>query len=252
VRSLSIQELFKKDIEKLVQSDFACMQQIAAEAPAEFFKIVNAYGDDVVNRLLDNRLVIRSGPRLSIYWDIFRDYVLTEKVPTYRQLHPQLNFPKYVAGLLYLLQEREISYSALANELAIGKGTADNLVRDLVMIGHAEANRRSETVKAIHSDREEAELTLRSFFSSHIVFRRLVNDVGAEGRFSDELLKALVKRVLGSSSFSGPVLENYAQKLLRWFLGVGLIKQDVRDYLVNNNPAMGSLAEVGNRLRRAE
>lgn len=252
VRSLSIHDLFKKDIEKLIQSDLACIRQIAAESPAEFFKIVNAYGDDVVNRLLDNRLVIRSGPRLSIYWDIFRDYVLTEKVP-YIPINyiPQLTFPKYIEGLLYLLEKREISYGALASELGIGKGTADNLVRDLVMIGHAEANRRSEIVKAIPEDREEAEVTLRNFFRAHIVFRRLVNEVGTEGEFSDDALRELVKRVLGSSSFSPQVLDHYAQKLLRWFLGVGLARRHAREYALTANSTFGSsLADLDIKVRR--
>lgn len=234
VRSLSIQELFKKDIERLSQSEYACIRQIAAEAPAEFFKIVNTYGDDVVNRLLDKRLIVRSGPRLSIYWDIFRDYVLTEKVP-YIPINyiPQLNAPKYLEGLDYLLNQRQTSYSALAHELCISKGTADNLVRDLVMIGHAEANRRMEVVKAIHDDPDEAEQALRNFFSSHVVFRRIVADVGPDNRFADETVKQLVKKVFGSSSFSENILETYSRKLLRWFVGIGLLRREGHDYALN-------------------
>ena len=106
---------------------------------------------------------------------IFRDYVLTEKVP-YIPINyiPQLNYSRYIDGLEFLLQEGEITYDQLASELGISKGTADNLVRDLVMIGHAEANRRSESVKSLQTTEEEWEAKLVEFFSSHIVYRRML------------------------------------------------------------------------------
>ena len=63
--SINIQALFKKDLEKLSSAETACIKQIASESPAEFFKIAQTFGDHVVARLVDTRLVIRSGTRLS-------------------------------------------------------------------------------------------------------------------------------------------------------------------------------------------
>ena len=50
VRTLRIEELFAKDIERLSEAELACIRQIAHEAPAEFFKIVGIYGDSIILR----------------------------------------------------------------------------------------------------------------------------------------------------------------------------------------------------------
>jgi hypothetical protein len=233
VRSLSIQELFKKDIERLSQIEYACIKQISLEAPAEFFKIVNTYGDDVVNRLLDKRLIIRSGPRLSIYWDIFRDYVLTERVP-YIPINyiPQTHYKSYVTALQFLLQGRQITYDDLASELNIAKSTADNVVRDLVMVGHAEANRKSETITALQETDEAAAKELLDFCSSHAVYRAMLSEVGLGIVFSDEVMGNIMRRVLAASASSENLSEIYRQKMLSWFMSVGLVSREGKDYVL--------------------
>lgn len=260
-RSLSIQELFRKDIERLNQTEYACIKQIAAEAPAEFFKISNTYGDDVVNRLLDRRLTVRSGPRLSIYWDIFRDYVLTEKVPYIPVNYiPQANFSNYVGGLRFLLRERETTYEALGAELGIEEATADNLVRDMVMVGNAQAVRGLRHVEAIHEHAGDAAVVLLDFFKSHVVYQRLASTVGAGGTFTEETMRAVTRRVLSAPSsshkgFSERFLDQCAQKLLRWFRGLGLVgngKNDADYVLVARPPSPNFLdGEVPSIPRRA-
>ncbi|MGE3279553.1 MAG: restriction endonuclease [Alphaproteobacteria bacterium] len=251
VRSLSIQELFKKDIERLTSVEYACIKQISQESPAEFFKIINIYGDEVVNNLLDKRLIIRSGPRLSIYWDIFRDYVLTERVPYIPVTYiPQANLSSYMAGVKLLLRERQISYDDLAAELRIAKGTADNVVRDLVMIGHAEANRRSEAISALHENEEQAAQTLFSFCTSHVMYRNLISEVGPGGVFSEEAMRTMTRRILRAPSVSDNLLEHYRQKLLRWFMSIGLIERYGRDFILTNRSASLEFLDPGRYLRR--
>jgi hypothetical protein len=243
LRSLSIQELFNRDLEGLTQAETSCIRQICVEAPAEFFKIVNTYGDDVVTRLMSKRLVIRSGPRLSIYWDIFRDYVLTDKIPSIPINYiPQANFTNYVSALRLVLRSRTSSYEALANELGVSKGTADNIVRDLVMIGHAEAIRKSETVTAVHATEEEAARILLAFFKSHIVYTRMIADIGPDGTFSATTMKNVTRRVLTSAGLSNSIVNTYAQKLLRWFEAVGLVESKLREYVLR--PSAASLAFI--------
>lgn len=245
VRSLSIQELFKKDIERLSEPEYACVKQIAQESPAEFFKIVNTYGDEVVNRLLDKRLIVRSGPRLSIYWDIFRDYVLTDRIP-YIPINyvPQANLATYLSAVRVLLRDREATYDALANELGLAKGTADNIVRDLVMVGHAEANRKAELVKTLHETEGEAARTMLDFCESHVFYRALLSDMGPNAEFREESTKGIARRVFSASSLSERLLEHYRQKLLRWFLSAGLVERSGRGYAIRLRPATTELLDI--------
>ena len=56
---LSIKNLFDADL-MLQNAELACVNKIAAESPAEFYQIENAFGADVVRALVNKRLVIRS------------------------------------------------------------------------------------------------------------------------------------------------------------------------------------------------
>ncbi len=121
--SMNIQALFKKDLENLSSVETGCIKQIASESPAEFFKIVQNFGDDVVAHLVDKRLVIRSGTRLTLYWDIFRDYILTERIPYIPMTYvPQANFSRYAKALKYMNGKRELSYGDLATEMKSWQG----------------------------------------------------------------------------------------------------------------------------------
>lgn len=71
-------------------------------------------GDEIVSRLIDKRLVIRSGTRLTIYWDIFRDYILTEKIPYIPVTYvPQANFNRYANALAFMVDKTELTYAEL-------------------------------------------------------------------------------------------------------------------------------------------
>jgi len=227
VRSLSIQELFKKDIERMAPNEFSCAKEIAMTAPADFFRIVETYGDSVVNQLLDKRLIIRSGTRLSIYWDIFKDYLLTERVPYIPITYvPQTPFPAFATGLRFLLRNEGASYEQLATELRLSKATTENVVRDLVMIGNAETSRKSEFVKLDAESEEEASRRIVNFFTSHIVYRELLKEKGDGGSFTGQEMLSVAKQCLRLPSASDNLAEEYKRRLQRWLIAVGLIGQD--------------------------
>lgn len=230
-QSLSINALFDRDLQLLDQAEASCVKKICADSPAEFFEIQNSYGDDVVVRLLSKRLIVRSGTRLSIYWDIFRDYVLTQRVPSIPINYvPQANFTNYVVALRMILRADTCTYDELARELGVSKGTADNIVRDLVMIGHAQTSRTRGTVSAVQHSEEAAAKTLLAFFRSHIVYQRLLQDTEADLPISETTIKKVMERSIDIAGLSPSIVEMYAQKLLRWFRAVGLVETSAESY----------------------
>ncbi|TOM43395.1 hypothetical protein CGH76_25305, partial [Vibrio parahaemolyticus] len=64
----------------LSQQEHVCLKLIAQKAPADWSEIIETSGTTVLNNLVHKRLVIKSGDRLNIYWDIFKDYLLTGRV----------------------------------------------------------------------------------------------------------------------------------------------------------------------------
>lgn len=81
-QKLNIVDLFEHDLSSLMPDEHSCVKTIAKETPADNHTIVNLYSDHVVSSLVNKRLVIRRASKLTLYWDIFRDYVLNKTIPT--------------------------------------------------------------------------------------------------------------------------------------------------------------------------
>lgn len=232
--NLNIGALFQKDIERLTSREHACIKQIAVESPAEFFKISEVYGDAVTS-LMNKRLIIRSGTRLSIYWDIFRDYILTERIPfipvTYT---PGANFSMYIRALDFLKSRSTVSYDELAKAMSLTVGSADNLVRDLVNMGHAEASRRDGILKPNFDTQDAAFDIAFEFWRAHEIVRRLSTDYGYKTTFSQADFAKIFQSIHQRNSFSEPTVKVYSKRTLRWLVSVGLVQHDHGRLLLRN------------------
>ena len=101
--------------------------------------MLDVSGKEVLQALMDKRLIIRSGNRIAIYWDIFREYVISGKVPstplTYLPTYQSLNTVLMIATQLSKdLGRSSEELSKIAN---IKSNTAINVVHDLIMYGVA-------------------------------------------------------------------------------------------------------------------
>ena len=83
--NLNIIDLFKKDEERLSANELKAVKLIAKKAYDGSFFDETEVGDviesETIASLLHKRLIIRSGANYNIYWDIYRDYLVTGKIP---------------------------------------------------------------------------------------------------------------------------------------------------------------------------
>jgi len=81
---LNYKELFEKDLLGIDGNERKALNYIAKRAydgnPFEISEY-ETIEQDVINSLIHNRLIIRTGSSYNIYWDIFRDYVLGKEIP---------------------------------------------------------------------------------------------------------------------------------------------------------------------------
>jgi hypothetical protein len=138
-KALDVESLFNRDLQRLSQAERICLNLIAQSAPADWFEMLEASGPDALRALLDKRLVVRSGDRLNLYWDIFREFVLTKKVPsiplTYLPAYPSLKTTLMMAQQLDSSVPR--SYAELSKITNLKGNSVANVVRDLIMFGVA-------------------------------------------------------------------------------------------------------------------
>ncbi len=229
-QGLNIEELFKRDLERLSSAELACVNQVARESPAEYFKIDQSHGADVLNSLIQKRLIIRSGTRLTIYWDIFRDYIISEQIPFIPKTYiPQSNYSRYVPAINYLRENRSTSYEELGEAMDLTLASVDNLVRDLVNLGHATTNRKEGLVAPTYITDAEAYKIAFDFWATHEVVRRIRIE-SESGTISKDRLEEVFKDITSRSQFSDKTHSIYYRRTLRWLMSVGLIVEFHDDY----------------------
>lgn len=245
-QSINIESLFKRDLDNVGPSDHACLKQIAQESPAEFFRITQDFGEDVVARLIDKRLVIRSGTRLAVYWDIFRDYILTEKIPYIPVTYiPQTTFTRYAKALRFILGKSHLSYELLARHMGLSSGATDNLVRDLANLGHVEANRKeTKIVSAFHSEQQALDLAL-AYWNAHEIVRRL-RENAMHGTLPADHFTQIYEEANKREELGTKTIAVYAARVLGWLHGLGITSQIGKTLVVADSSQKGlsSLSEV--------
>jgi len=89
-----------------------------------------------VQSLLDRRLIVQVGERLDTYWDIFRDYLNTGRVPV-EDSYILRQTPLSVARLLRQVEihQGNATVREIADELGTSENAVFNLSRELRLLG---------------------------------------------------------------------------------------------------------------------
>jgi hypothetical protein len=234
-KALNVQELFRRDTAELSAPELGCLKMIAAESPAEFFQIENKFGGDVIRRLIDLRLVIRSASKLILYWDIFRDYVLTGRVPpiTSRYL-PKINVGRTKVAIEHLLQSsaHKSNSGRLEKKLKISPGSADNVARDLLMLGIAEYSRKDGKLELIQNTEYETIEAIHRFLTSHVITKTLVSKFGVGFKINSDILPKVFSETYPDSDFAGNTWITYSNVFVAWLNAFRIVS--VRQYEVEH------------------
>ncbi|MBI5304640.1 MAG: hypothetical protein HY868_21080 [Chloroflexi bacterium] len=78
---LNVEELFQEDLRGLSAEQDDTLHRIAKSAPVSISELGEEFKPEIVQSLVHRRLVVRIGNKYDIYWDIFRDYLNTRRVP---------------------------------------------------------------------------------------------------------------------------------------------------------------------------
>lgn len=225
-RNLSIANLFKRDLEELNGAEAGCIKQVAEEAPAEVFKILQNFDEEVVSSLINKRLIIRSGTRISIYWDIFREYVLSGRIPYIPITYiPQSNFSLYRRASSFLTNKSSFTYFEVEQGLSLSQGATDNLIRDLVNMGYVDASRKDGQISSLAKSESEAYRIAFDFWSSHEIYRLLSSEFSLGRPFTKSDFATVFHQLTTRSNYSDKTVGVYSTRMIDWLLNIGLMVQ---------------------------
>ena len=236
-KALDVESLFDKDLQKLTHSENTCLKMIAESAPADWYGMLEVSDQEVLRGLQDKRLIIRSGDRLNLYWDIFREYVLTQTVPSialsYLPSYPSIGAMLKIGAQLD--SEKSQSLAELSELCGLSEKTIGNVIRDFNMFGIATVDqskiRLDSSMEA--SDQEKILQKLRHGLKSHALTIELSKRNQGEIITTPDIIQ-LLKQINPTAQHKEKTWKTYAERMGQWLSVTGYLVQKENDWKIED------------------
>ena len=134
-RELDVELLFKEDLSILGDDQIRCLKFVAQRAPVAVADVEENFNRDTTNLLINTHLLVRSGMNYVVYWDIFKDYLVDERVPYIPWARTFQRGPAIAVRALQALSLHGLSaIPDLGLAVGLKEGPAFNLFGDLVAL----------------------------------------------------------------------------------------------------------------------
>lgn len=242
-RSLDISSLFDQDLNHLTDAEMVCLKLVAENAPMDWYEVFEVAGHEVVQSLQNKRLLIKRGDKLNLYWDIFKDYVLSGIIPsipfTYIPQSPSLDALLRVS--LELDDAEGKSIKELADSSKLQESTVRNIIHDLEQFGIIDISKGDITI-----DNHLSNLNARSILSSiRLVFKRhalteiLKKNNSVKPANTDQLINHL-KSINPTAQYHIRTWTTYSKRLSSWLHAFGLITRHTNGVIYSD---IGDIAD---------
>ena len=244
-QDLNVESLFTKDEEQCNDEEIKALRIIARRAyDSNMFdrtEVNELISEDVITSLTNKNLIIKTGTKYNIYWDIFRDYLVTSKVPKVGETYIIRTQPNSVYEVLYYFDsQKEMTLDEIALLTDNSKNTIDNQLREL------------RSFDLIKYENDKYKLKDKDFDLSEENFKKFMKEKLEKHTFYMELLKIkdmqinlkalmeiITDKVNTGRNYSQKTLSNYAQLFLNWLnyteLSIGNIQPELFRKTRNEN-----------------
>ncbi len=225
VLDLDVRRLFEHDLALLTPGELTCLKLIAQKAPADWSEILELSGVSTLNSLVHKRLVIKSGDRLNVYWDIFKDYLLTNQVPVIPFNYiPSSEILTMIKVMKTLNKTSYLDAENIAHSTNLKEKTVWNIGADLVMLGLAERKGMNFIIHRELGSSSNNDIldVLRCKLGKHSLKLILYKEKAGKVVSQAEIIQ-LLKLCLTKSKYSDTTWRTYTNKLINMFLQTGYL-----------------------------
>lgn len=224
---LKIEKIFEQDMSGLSEDEIKCIHAIGKQSPADYYEMLENYNDNVIKNLIDSRLVIKKGSKIVLYWDIFKDYINTGKVPEFEMdLIPITPYTSFIKAIEVLSNNQNLTIAEFSEKLCVKETSAMNVVVDLAKFDLIVKDGMSLRLKQVDLRKNIEQIS--SYMSKHVLIKQLKQST--EKSYS--VLKVLFQNYY---PYTGKTLEGYLNKLFVWFKSCGLIDFDKPNSIRTSN-----------------
>jgi hypothetical protein len=176
-RLLNIEGLFQEDLQGLSTEQEDTLRRIAKAAPISFSTLDEDFKPDVVQSLVNARLIVRIGNKLDVYWDIFRDYLNAGYVPIQENYILRRQFRSvFKAAKLLAESGGVLNTSELLHRSELSQNSFYNVARDIKLVGIASVDHGKVALQSsFNGGTTGFEESLRDHLCDKLVWNRLVS-----------------------------------------------------------------------------
>ena len=237
--SLDIASLFEKDLNSLSSKELSCIKHIAKNTPADWVETLDIFDGEIIQSLINKRLIIKRGNKLNLYWDIFKDYVNSGNIPeipfNYIPQSTSLNGLLRVCMCLNSSTGKDLDI--LAKETGLKKTTVRNIVHDLIQFGIVKNNTTLDNIclsdSIVNSDERSFLRFLRSTFKRHQLTIFLSHERNQMPTTYEQTIDFL-KQILPAAQHDRKTWEVYAKKMILWLDCLGYVSRNGDFYFYND------------------
>jgi len=228
-QDFQVESLFTSDLEELSTDEVKALRFIAKRAfddqALDITELDEVVKSETVQHLIHKRYVIKSGTKYNIYWDIFRDYLVLDKIPpigeTYLIRQPVNSV--YESFLAFNHGENLSIVEFMDKNTSSGaEGAALNKLRELRSIGLVNYKEGIYSIKVDGTDinKDYFRDYIYDKLEKHSFTLELRKIHGREITLND--LSTIIDNKVQSTKFATKTLETYGQTFLGWldFAGV--------------------------------
>jgi hypothetical protein len=252
---LNIKKLFEADLAVLGGKEIAALRHVAKHAPMPVSDAGESISTAVIRTLIHNRLVVEVGASLDIYWDIFRDYLNSGRIPV-QDSYIIRQTPLSVARLL-----REVVRDGgdgdirdIARRLKTSENTLFNLSRELRLLGvtEYEPNRVRLICEIWDSPDREAELRARvaAALRNHRAFSIFSDVIAPQGVATVDAFARELPGAFPAVEIKATTWRTYARSFLLWFEYAGLAMRNGQRWIVSPDGLGGKGQLLGGKVVR--
>ncbi len=174
---LNVDELFREDMQGLSPQEEDVLRAIARAAPIAVADLGEEFDAAVVQRLLNRRLIVRIGSRYDVYWDIFRDFLNTGRLPIQENYILRMSAGAVLSRVKTLIDSGgELHMEDFISRVELSQRSLYNVVRDMRMLGLVEVADGSIRVK-LSTDGDDVDGSFRVFLKDRLTRNRTAQGI---------------------------------------------------------------------------
>lgn len=220
ITQFQIKSLFQEDLER-PDKEYACLKYVAEHSPIDHYQVTKEFGQQTVYNLIVDRLIIKTGEKVSVYWDVFRDYLNTGNTPIIPWSYmPAATVTMAINVLDNIKKGKELAFEELMSLSGFKKGTLNNVIMDLQSFSLIEKNNQGK-YKTTQAQANAAEI-IRGHLRDHLIYTKISELNGSKVDFcTNEQYIDSIGNVYSNKSGKAP--KGYAAKMLNWLQYAGLV-----------------------------